>query len=259
MNVEAASAASLCISIGNTTLKAGVWDGDTWKAVRAEPIGPLAIPALGVWLNGFARGRAIVGSVVPELTPVLLAQLGESGWTGRALRFPELPIVPHRLATPQTTGIDRVCAVRAAWAQVGGACIVVDGGTAVTVNWVDSSGTFLGGAIIPGLRLWLESLHTGTAQLPACPCVTDSMPDACGDGTANALKAGAFHGIAGAVERLVREARRLLGATTPVLVTGGSGAWLAGVLDAAYHEHLVLDGIRLAGDDFRLVLFGRDS
>lgn len=85
--------------------------------------------------------------------------------------------------------------------------IVVDAGSAVTVDWVDQAGVFRGGMIYPGLRLAAESLHTGTAALPLITAMTlMTTPPAVGRATLAAMEAGLYWsqwgGLCGAVEAL---------------------------------------------------------
>ena len=77
--------------------------------------------------------------------------------------------LPIRLdyKTPATLGADRMAAACGAWSLYGGKpCLIVDAGTCITVDFLDAEGVYHGGAIMPGLQMNLQALHTFTAKLP---------------------------------------------------------------------------------------------
>lgn len=78
-------------------------------------------------------------------------------------------LLPIRLdyKTPATLGADRIAAACGAWSLYGGKpCLIVDAGTCITVDFLDAEGVYHGGAIMPGLQMNLQALHTFTAKLP---------------------------------------------------------------------------------------------
>jgi type III pantothenate kinase len=122
---------------------------------------------------------------------------------------------------PETiTGMDRLLNALAAYRRLRQACVVVDAGTAVTIDFVDGEGTFHGGAIAPGARMQLRSLHRQTAALPE---IEFRKPDdeTFGRSTAEAMLRGVYHGIRGAVWRLVERYADRYGAYPHVIATGG--------------------------------------
>jgi len=135
-------------------------------------------------------------------------------------------VMPNRLDRPDKTGVDRLAAALGAVVTVGGPAVVVDAGTAVTVDCVDADGVFLGGAILPGLATQLWSLRQRTAQLPeikveAAPSVS------VGVNTVEAISGGVFFGLVGAVDHLVRRAVERVGTRATVVACGGDAALLA--------------------------------
>jgi len=159
---------------------------------------------------------------------------------GRELRV-TMPIRTRNAAVGQ----DRLCSAEAAYDRVGGACIVVGCGTALTVDAVSDGGAFLGGAITCGLELAAMSLHEHTALVPR---VKLSRPrHVIGRDTAAAVRSGVTLGAAGAVERLVHDVRAELGCRATVLATGGNAKALGratGCFDRIV-PGLVLEGVRL--------------
>lgn len=127
--------------------------------------------------------------------------------------------------------------------------IVVDSGTATTVDWITARGEFLGGAILPGLELASKALHEYTAQLPLIDTrELSSVPQAIGQDTVGALQSGLFWGHVGAVHELTQRMAREQGNQPPeILVTGGAGKLLAEQLDrATYRPTLTLEGLVIA-------------
>jgi type III pantothenate kinase len=133
----------------------------------------------------------------------------------------DLPIPIGQQLDPETlTGVDRLLNAAAAFDRVKQACVVVDAGTAVTVDFVDGQGTFQGGAIAPGAAMQLKSLHEHTAALPDL-AFRAPEDEPFGRNTAQAMYQGVFHGIRGMVQRLVEQYAQAYGAFPMVIATGG--------------------------------------
>lgn len=132
----------------------------------------------------------------------------------------DLPIpIGRQLDREAIVGEDRLLNAAAAYDVLKQACVVVDSGTAITVDFVDGAGTFHGGAIAPGAQLMLDSLHHRTALLPE---VEFARPvEAIGHNTMEAMRAGVFHGMRGMVRELVERYAEHLGQFPMVIATGG--------------------------------------
>lgn len=128
-------------------------------------------------------------------------------------------------AAAERTGQDRLLNALAAFESAKQACVVVSAGTAITVDFVDGEGVFHGGAIVPGLRMWLNSLHNGTAALPA---IEPRRPDesAFGADTTQAMLHGAFYGIRGVVRALTERYAEAYEAYPRIVATGGDAKFL---------------------------------
>lgn len=138
----------------------------------------------------------------------------------------DLPAPIGRQLDPETiTGVDRLLNAAAAYETVKQACIVVDAGTAVTVDFVDGDGTFHGGAIAPGGRMQLKSLHEHTHDLPELDFTRPEV-QTFGRSTAQAMLNGVYHGIRGMVWKLVEHYAERYGAFPMVIATGGDAALL---------------------------------
>jgi type III pantothenate kinase len=226
--------ATLLVDLGNSRIRFARLDGDGSPAapLSDEPVSSLEDAALAEArfdASGFAR--TVVASVAPKRHDALARALRRLGAAEPVYLTPESGILAHRLETPRTTGVDRLLAARGAWEILHAATLVVDAGTAVTVDALDREGVFLGGAILPGPGAWLEVLSASADQIPALtPEAASALPATIGDSTEQALRAGLVHGLAGAVDRLLDRQREELGERATVLLTGGAAPFLAPAL-----------------------------
>jgi len=192
----------------------------------------------------FRRWRVPVAEVVyasvrPELDR-RLERAVKAGWDLRARKmgrdFPAA--IRNRTRRPGQTGADRLANAVAAWRRWKRACVVVDLGTAITVDIVNGKGDFVGGAIAPGLAAMARALHGGTSLLPLVP---PRPRAALGRDTKSAIEAGLYaaaRGVIGVGRHLVKGPARLYG-------TGGDARWFASLFDE-FVPHLTLEGIALS-------------
>jgi type III pantothenate kinase len=153
---------------------------------------------------------------------------------------PERCGVKNLYEHPEQLGPDRWAALIAARGLHSGACLVVNAGTATTVDMLTADGTFLGGAILPGVELMRFVLHEHTGRLPIEQGSLRDKPR----NTLDAIETGCRHAQAGAIERMYRTFREL-DANPLCIVSGGAGRPLMDQLSAPrrYVENLVLDGL----------------
>jgi type III pantothenate kinase len=120
--------------------------------------------------------------------------------------------------------------------------IIVDVGTAITIDCLTADNIFQGGVIYPGYRLMHDSLVGGTSGIKSEFFETDQIV---GKTTSECVNSGIAHGVAGAVERIVFEMQVSIGAETQILLTGGGAQALLGKarLDVRYEPNLVLHGL----------------
>lgn len=127
--------------------------------------------------------------------------------------------------TPDTLGLDRIALATGAAAMFPGeSLVVVDAGTAVTLDVVDSSPAFDGGRISAGLRLRLDALHSHTAALPRIPLLGDTP--VAGLSTITSLRSGALLGLAAEISETFRQYSASFGCSRLIL-TGGDAESLA--------------------------------
>lgn len=158
--------------------------------------------------------------------------------------------LPIRVDEPRRVGIDRLLNAVAVneLRSAGRPAVIVDSGTATTVDLVSADGAFAGGAILPGLALSAKALHDYTALLPLVSVLElgQATPEPLGCNTRSAIRSGLFWGQLGAVKELIE---RQAGADAEVFVTGGGGALLASHLShARFEPHLPLQGLVLVSE-----------
>lgn len=216
----------LTVDLGNTRLRACLWRGRASAFECARSFEGDAPEELESWLGHERVARAALASVASaertERVRVALAAHCE-----RLLVAPESG-VENRCREPERVGPDRLYAAAGAAELFGRSCIVVDAGTALTVDALLVEGetrAFLGGAIAPGPALTAAALASGTARLPRI----EPRPGAhaLGTVTEDALQAGVVVGFRGASARLVAEVAAEAGlARALVVLTGGAREFL---------------------------------
>lgn len=130
-----------------------------------------------------------------------------------------------RVDEPTRVGVDRLLDCLAARARLapGQPAIVVDAGSAVTVNFLDPDGAFAGGAIFPGPRLMAEALHAYTAQLPLVDTAAESPPpELPARNTVAAIQSGILHAVAGGIDSLIHELAARCSIAPVLFLTGGA-------------------------------------
>ena len=144
-------------------------------------------------------------------------------------------------------GVDRWVAMIGAWAETQSACLVVDAGTAVTLDAIDDDGIHLGGQIIPGVETMLESLSSATSDIPLVKGATRQSADDLkmfGRNTAAAVREGAQNAVAGAIERAIRTLQSNAYDPTIILTGGGASRILGALEETPLHRpNLVLHGL----------------
>lgn len=177
-------------------------------------------------------------------------QLGVE-WPVRALTYQDLPL-QIRVDEPANVGIDRLLAALAAnqIRHENRAAIVIDLGTAITVDLVDADGAFAGGAILPGIGMAGRALRDQTDALPRIVLgEPESTPSPIGKSTQTAIEAGLYWGTVGAVTELAARISATLSSPPQIFITGGAAPVIVDLLSpklgVEYMPHLVLAGIAL--------------
>jgi len=246
----------LVVDVGNTQTHLGVYEGSelvhdwrfaTVRESTADELGAALTSLLALRGFGFADiDASIVSATVPSLRPQ---------WTAMAQRYlgHEMLLVgpglrtgmPIRYDNPREIGPDRLVNAVAGYERVGGACVIVDFGTAVTHDVVSAGGEYLGGVICPGMQISADALFQRAARLPRVdvrkPC------EVIGRTTVSAIESGLYYGYAGLVDGVVRRMRAELGPNTACIATGGLASIVAPEVDLIEHvdPDLTLHGLRM--------------
>jgi type III pantothenate kinase len=174
---------------------------------------------------------AILCSVVPSVVPVLRAAIKQRFHVPVVVVGEDRPApIANKYRQPRQVGQDRLVAAYAAKQSYGAPCIIVDLGTAITVDVVSRKGEYEGGMIIPGIRLSLESLHRHTALLPDISVVS-APRRLVGKDTASSILSGVFYGYGAMITGLVEKIQKEQGVRHRVILTGGYASTMKRFLD----------------------------
>lgn len=255
------STAIVAVDLGNSAAK---WSIDDQPERRVSLRLPKWSELLIDEVNQVVSGRSSswrIASVNRPITKLLVGRLQEAfpGIDVQTISCGDIPMVV-KVANPDRVGIDRLLA---AWMSsqlhAGMSSIVVDAGSAITVDVISAQAEFLGGAILPGIALQFESLARGTDALPAIDLAADAVQDISADrlpmpatDTISAIRSGILLGAAAAVDGLIQHrldrARRIGDDenSTQIIFTGGDAVLLSRLTKHPHHlaPRLVLDAIQ---------------
>ena len=248
----------LTVDVGNTQTHFGTWDGERLvEHWRFATVRDSTTDELGAALRNLLELRgvgladlsaSIVSSTVPQLVPEWVEMgrryLGhEPAVVGPGLRTG----MPIRIDNPRELGADRLVNAVAAYDELGGPCVAIDFGTAVTYDVVSAAGEYLGGIISPGVAISLEALTEHGAKLPKIDLAEPRS--LIGKSTADAIRSGIVFGYAGQVEGVLRRLRGELGDETRAIATGGMARHVVPFCERGaieqIDEFLTLKGLRL--------------
>ena len=241
----------LLIDAGNTRIKWALADGSEADRGNWLRSGVLPVEQAGELSQQFTGLEGIRQVWVSNVAGEEIAQHIRDASTGLSAQ-PRFIIaqeaqcgVRNGYSSPSQLGSDRWAALIAAWHLVHGTCLVVNSGTATTVDALSATGEFIGGLISPGVELMQRSLRGATVQLQAAQAGKyASFPL----NTADALYSGALQASCGAIERQ----HVLLGdSSAPVVLSGGAEAVLRNRLNVPLLivDNLVLQGLWLIAQE----------
>ncbi|MBI5624818.1 MAG: type III pantothenate kinase [Elusimicrobia bacterium] len=247
----------LAVDAGNTSVTVGLFQGRRLARVgRLATAAALGRGGLGARLAscvglGSPRGpvaAVVFASVVPALDRKLSAAAQDR------FRCPVFAVTPRSrlglplaVKAPAEVGADRIVNALAARELVGAPSLVVDIGTAVTVDCVTEAGAYGGGAIMPGPGMAVDALRDHTAKLPYVE--PRRVSRAIGRDTAECIRSGLYFGWLGMIRAVVEKTRSEMGGgRIPVIATGGWARLFRSGLgpDFCIMPDLTLEGLRLA-------------
>ena len=253
----------LTIDVGNTNMVFGLFSGEelvgsfrlrTAPSVTSDEIGILACEYFNRF--GFEPSEVeavIIASVVPQvmytLNSVAIKYFGREPLVVDSDVDSGLRYSPALAGSKERLGSDRAVTAVAAIQKYGAPLIVIDFGTATTVDALDENGQYLGGTIGTGLQVSMDALIAGTAMLPR---VELCMPErVIGTSTLEQLQAGVVAGYVGNIEYLISRMKQEMGLDgIRVIATGGLSRLISentSMIDVI-DSHLILDGLRMIYD-----------
>ena len=246
----------LAVDVGNTNMVFGIYEGEELKgSFRTMTDSDRTSDELGLLVCQYFQRfgleldqieDVVIGSVVPQvmhtLTNAMKKYVGKTPLVLDDGLDPRLPYVP--CASEERLGPDRAAADVAAMVKYGAPLVVLDFGTATTLDAISPEGVYLGGCITAGVRVSIDGLFQKTALLPRVELV---KPDTVLSTTAVG-QIQAVLGYIGAIEYLIRHAKEEIGQPdTKVVATGGLSRLVADnteLIDVV-DPQLVLDGLRI--------------
>jgi type III pantothenate kinase len=243
---------TLLMDVGNSRIKWGVLERGEIRRTGHIALDRVRDGGLQVLTTRLPRGidRVFVSNVAgttfgTRLSGVVgmhldcevhFARTERSGWG-----------VTNGYRQPRRMGVDRWVAMIGAWGEVRQACLVVDAGTALTIDAIDHDGRHLGGQIIAGAGMMMRALATSTSDISPVKPVSGKAGgglEMFAASTADAVREGARNALAGAVDRAFR-ALQSSAYDTALVLTGGDASRILNALSQTplHRPHLVLQGL----------------
>jgi type III pantothenate kinase len=240
----------LAIDAGNTRIKWGLRHAGAWAQVGScATADNKALVDWAATLRGHEFERILVSNVAGVDAKACIEEVLRD-----ATAMPEFIVsrpmqcgVRSSYDEPNQLGCDRWAALIGAHSVLPGASLVVNAGTALTVDALTEEGLFLGGIIVPGIELMRRALDEHTAGLKLRPGEVRFFPSNTGD----AIMSGAVHAAAGAIERMGAFMREGGHESLQVVLSGGSAALLQPMLSlrAVVVDNLVLEGLATIAEE----------
>ena len=180
----------------------------------------LNLDTISIYLISVVSNQTAIWQQLPQVKQITLTDI------------PLLNVYP-------TLGIDRALAGFGAGEIYGYPVLVIDGGTALTITGINQNQCLVGGAILPGLRLQIRSLSTGTAALPSVE-VPGQLPPRWSDNTPGSISSGILHTVSSGISDFIKDWQQSY-PQSQIVFTGGDGAALINYLQADLSSKVKLD------------------
>jgi len=233
----------IAIDIGNTNITAGVFKADRLAAKSKIPTHTYSLYDSG--LKGLFKNaglcfkeehEVIISSVVPVALARFVMHMNRFAKCrmtilGRDIKAP----IKNLYRIKSEVGQDRLVNAYAASKLYGSPAVVVDFGTAITFDLISKKGDYLGGLIMPGIKISLSSLYEKTAMLPRVDL--KDAPHIIGKDTVSSMRGGILYGFGAMCDGLVAKYSKILGKSLKVIATGGN----AGLIKKYAHSIQIVD------------------
>lgn len=248
----------LCIDVGNSHLYGGVFDGEEIKLRFRHSSKVSTSDELGLFLKNVLRENGCSPDWIKQIGLCSVVPQIDYSLRGACVKyFSTEPFVLAagvktglniKYSNPIEVGADRIAnAIAAVHNYPNQNLIVIDFGTATTFCVISAQKAYLGGAILPGVRLSVEALSKNTAKLPTVEIIKTEQ--VVGRSTVESIQSGVYFGVLGACRELIQRINQeaFAGQKALVLATGGFASLFE---KQGLYDHLVLDlvlhGIRLS-------------
>nr|WP_255570823.1 type III pantothenate kinase [Cohnella sp. CFH 77786] len=246
----------MVVDVGNTNIVLGLYGGRTlthhWRLStnRSATVDEYGIMITNLFQIANVRASEIEGVILSSVVPPLMHTLEQLfvKYVGREALIVGPGIktgLNIRYENPKGVGADRIVNSVAGIEKYGTPLVVVDFGTATTFDYIDSSGAYLGGAIVPGIGISAEALYQRASMLPR---IELAKPRAViGRNTVAAMQSGLIYGYAGQVDGIVRRIFKEFPGKPRVIATGGLAELIAGESETIelVDPMLTLEGLRI--------------
>ncbi len=240
---------NLVVDVGNTHTKLAVFTQN--DLVHTERFESLSMQQLNEWISRYEVQRILLSSV----------KTNAEGWQQQLAQ--QIPVkvfdrsmtggIYNHYRTPSTLGLDRLAAViGASKLYTGQNCLIIDGGTCITYDWIDAGRNYYGGSISPGLNMRYKALQHYTAALPLIEADLNENADF-GTDTISAMRTGVQNGIKYELEGFMQAFDKNKPSGLTIILTGGDGVFFDTLLKnsifapSIVHEpYLVLKGLNAA-------------
>ncbi|WP_168123486.1 type III pantothenate kinase [Paenibacillus sp. HB172176] len=246
----------LVIDVGNTNIVLGIYKGKRllhhWRLStnRSATADEYGITIYNLFQFAGVRLDAIEGVIISSVVPPLMRTLEQLCL--KYVRKAPLVVGPGvktglniRYENPKEVGADRIVNAVGGIEKYGAPLIVVDFGTATTFDYIDPSGSYLGGAIVPGIGISTEALYQRAAKLPRIEL--QRPKSVIGRNPVTSMQAGIIFGYAGQVDGIVNRIKAEFGVDPKVVATGGLAELIAAESDTIQEVDslLTLEGLRI--------------
>ena len=246
----------LTVDIGNTSTFLGVFDGDRIVADwRISTKGSRTLDECGIILTDLFNNsgfnlESISGVVVSSVVPHL-----KGAFTGAIKKYMKIdPLfiapgvktgMPILSDNPREVGADRIVNGVAAYEKFKREVIVVDFGTATTFDYISAKGEYMGGAIVPGIKVSLEALFHRASKLPRVDVIKPER--VVGKDTISSMQSGIFFGYVSLVEGMVAKMKKEVGGNPSIVGTGGLATLISSGTNVIekVEPHLTLQGLKI--------------
>lgn len=239
----------LAVDIGNTNIVLCLHDGSQWgDTIRVKTKSPKAVSEVTEHIKALSFDRAVVSSVVPNLTGSVVESIRVHGNVNPVVVSKDIETGLDRDSIPDELGADILCNLIAAHQMYPTEYVTIaDFGTAFTTETVSPEGKVLGVSIGPGMMTSVKALFENAAQLPQIRL--DIPETVLGRDTVASIRAGVLFGFVGQLKGIVEQIEKEIGQKVVLIATGGFSKYLDGFITVNRSDvKHTLEGARIACD-----------